>query len=693
MMCRITVLFVLIVSYAWCRISAAAALRLLGGFRQSPQIKTSLATLVVCTGALLLWATPVLAASPSVPTNLTATAVTPSWANLSWTASTASGANTVVGYNVYRNGVLIPPWSLSFWKSTHPKGYYKTVPTTVPNQLILYPWKPTTTVLYSDPYLTPGASYTYTVAAVDSAGGISAQSAPATVTMPPAIATPHAAYIRPFYTCVTNYYVSAIAGNDTTGNGSRGNPWKTISKAVSFLRAQGGVHGGVCVNVEPGTYIESVIADNLSGSSDTPSGYLVFRSTVPHAAIIRTPPNAPDYTWGISLQGTNKYIVIDGFTIDGTPLGTHPTYINGGNIDAQGIVINGSTTLTCSSHHIKILNNIIHGWGGSGIGTGNADYVDVEGNVVYGCAYLSQWGESGIDFVVPVALDSGKWSTKTVDSASAKYHYIVRGNIAYYNAEVDIDWAPHWDGHGITFDTFHHPISDSTPRPPNGYQQPTLVDNNLCFGNGGAGIATGGSGASYLTIRNNTCFDNFLDNQSPSINRGEIWLVTAGGPQPDINCVIANNIAVANPAANPNNVAFVDAGSSSTVKNSGNVWKNNLSFNGAAGQPSTRFLNTTDTITAVDGNILGSNPLFVKPIAGNFTLQPTSPAINAGTNACGLSALDLEGNPRISKGVVDMGAYEFMSGTLGSHSNTRYRRPTVPRASKPRRPNAANQRR
>ena len=49
---------------------------------------------------------------------------------------------------------------------------------------------------------------------------------------------------------------------------------------------------------------------------------------------------------------------------------------------------------------------------------------------------------------------------------------------------------------------------------------------------------------------------------------------------------------------------------------------------------------------------------------GNFQLQPTSPAINVGTNdADGLADVgkDLAGHPRIVDGVVDMGAYESQS--------------------------------
>ncbi|MCK5715935.1 MAG: hypothetical protein KAH77_00485, partial [Thiomargarita sp.] len=68
------------------------------------------------------------------------------------------------------------------------------------------------------------------------------------------------------------------------------------------------------------------------------------------------------------------------------------------------------------------------------------------------------------------------------------------------------------------------------------------------------------------------------------------------------------------------------------------------------------------------GNNKDEDPLFVIPlipantpsIAGNFHLKPNSPAIDAGNNsASNINTTDLDGNPRIINGTLDMGAYEF----------------------------------
>jgi hypothetical protein len=63
------------------------------------------------------------------------------------------------------------------------------------------------------------------------------------------------------------------------------------------------------------------------------------------------------------------------------------------------------------------------------------------------------------------------------------------------------------------------------------------------------------------------------------------------------------------------------------------------------------------TRRSFEGNIK-TNPVF-NDNASDFQLKTNSPCINAGNNGYVFGATDLNGNPRIIDGTVDMGAYEF----------------------------------
>ena len=117
--------------------------------------------------------------SPSSPTGLVATPVSPSQINLSWSASTDNVG--VTGYKIYRNSVYL----ISI-----------------------------TSTSYSDTGLSAGTSYNYTVAAYDAAGNISSQSGSVSATTQSASNIPNAPGLS------GNLYAYGVAVNFTWSDNS-----------------------------------------------------------------------------------------------------------------------------------------------------------------------------------------------------------------------------------------------------------------------------------------------------------------------------------------------------------------------------------------------------------------------------------------------------------------------------------------
>ncbi len=427
----------------------------------------------------------------------------------------------------------------------------------------------------------------------------------------PATAYPH---LPPPYTCVTNYYVDGTVGSDSNQGASPQSAWRTIRRAVIEFAGYG--HGGICVNVAPGTYSELLYLGLMGGSSDSETGYLVFRSAVPLKAKITLPRSRWAKFHNIGIQ-FSSYIIFDGF---------EEYFENSAAAPNAGFFIQGKPDNI--THHIKILNCLIHDTGSSGIAIANhTDYITASGNTIHNTAgYING---------SPLTM----WRAYAFDTKPG-YHNFFTNNKIYNN--INFGDFEHTEGTGIIMDQLDH----------YSYPNATLIENNVIFGNGGSCIAIYQS--SNATVRFNTCYHN---TQDPSITfaRGEIFAAQAN------NTVLANNIAYAAPGPPPGVTALDD--DPGPHHETGNRWVSNLAYgiesDGVTPLKPESLIRVAPggaPITAGNGNLLGADPLF-KNAPRDFSLMPGSPAIGAADEAWGVPAQDIRNKPR--KAPHDLGAFAF----------------------------------
>jgi len=193
--------------------------------------------------------------------------------------------------------------------------------------------------------------------------------------------------------------------------------------------------------------------------------------------------------------------------------------------------------------------------------------------------------------------------------------------------------------------------------------QANAFEQNTSFGNGGALYVS----APTVTISDNLVAGNGITSTSSA--GGGVW-VNASSELFFINNTITSNTS----AGGGGGVAFqVEDGEVLNVFN--NIIWGNSGTPGAdvwsAGTGEERIFSNNDAhdlfgIWDLFENNLDVDPQFVAPAKGNYHLQSGSPCIDAGTNgAPSLPLTDLDGNPRIVGGTLDLGCFEHANKAVG----------------------------
>jgi hypothetical protein len=210
------------------------------------------------------------------------------------------------------------------------------------------------------------------------------------------------------------------------------------------------------------------------------------------------------------------------------------------------------------------------------------------------------------------------------------------------------------------------------------------VSNCTIVGNA-AGAGSYGGGV-YFRVAGDRVLDSVIaSNSTPTIGGG-VYLATDGELR---NCLIVSNVAGASAgvhvqAGSPviqsctiarntsTNSASAYAGGVMSLS-SGLRMTNCIIYGNYSTATTTNWSNNatnmayccTTPTNGLNGSAAGNiqaDPKFVDPAAGDFSLQAESPCIDKGLNQDWMTnAVDLGGKPRIVNGVVDMGAYEYLS--------------------------------
>ncbi len=389
------------------------------------------------------------------------------------------------------------------------------------------------------------------------------------------------------------------------GDGSVAKPFATIPAALAVVQP------GDTILVGAGDYLERAgITVRVSGR---PEAWIKIK------AAPGTRPKIISSGWsGFGLTGGIAYVEIAGFELAWVP---DPKAAK--PVDGVGIAP------AYASHHLRFLDNIVHGFGTGGICSLDCDYLHLEGNVIYDNCKTSPYGGSAISLCRAFNCDE-----------APGYHNVVRRNICYDN-ELLVPVLESsggngrilTDGNGIIIDVFKR--SRANPLKPhtqdrNGPLLPfrgrTLIENNLMFNNGGRGIHIFRS--EKVDVINNTCY---LNQKSADINAGEFTAIEAG------EVTFFNNIAFGRPEKRGN----------SQDGSRGVLWRNNL-------------ITSSDDILRHPG-LISADPRFTAPgVAGppeGFRLAPDSPALGRALAAVA-PADDLAGATRVGAGPIDLGAYQ-----------------------------------
>jgi hypothetical protein len=399
----------------------------------------------------------------------------------------------------------------------------------------------------------------------------------------------------------------ATTGNDTTGDGSQGNPYATIERAAQAIAP------GTAIRVQPGTYNGGIFVSNLSGTPAAP----IWISGVPGAAR----PVIQGGNTGMQLSQV-RYLVLHDLEVTGAAQ-------NGLNCDDGGRYSDPEAT-----RFVVFERLYVHDMGSGGNNDG-LKLSGVDDYWVLDCAFARVSAGSGID---QVGCHDGLIARTTFEQMGSNSIQLKGGS-----RDVEVRWCTFTDGGqrginigGSTGDAYFRPPLSTTAANVEATRI-RVLGNTFIRGTTPFAFV----GATDSIAAHNTVIDP------------ERWLLrilqerTTGGGYTFVeasNCEVVNNVFHFRRASVGTEVNVGPNTQPATF-----TFQTNLYF--AADDPSRSQPNLP---VQEQGTVLG-DPQLTSLATGDLTPQPTSPARNAGTPPAPLTT-DANGNAFAPAPTV--GAYE-----------------------------------